>query len=178
MTAAAKETYVEYDLILENDCSKMYDEWVHIWERSIDKAFFESLVEGVILPSFHPPDKETFITMVKLHKETCKQQEHILDIAGYVCKVSEAQQREKHQKFLKLMCLFDIIAKSDDGVLKERARVYKMSGYYMVWGKTSETELTARLKLAFPGYDFTNDVRADFTFESCKIVKRRRTGKK
>ena len=93
------------------------------------------MAEGVILPSLHPPDKETFITMAKLHKETCKQQEHILDIAGYVCKVSEAQQREKHQKFLKLMRLFDIIAKSDDGMLKERAHVYKMSGYFMVWGK-------------------------------------------
>ena len=45
-------------------------------------------------------------------------------------------------------------------------------------GETSDTEFTARLKLAFPGYDFTKDVRADFTLESCKIVKRRRTGKK
>ena len=60
-----------------------------------------------MLPSFHPPDRETFIT--KLHKETCKQE-------------------------TKLIRLFDMIAKTDDTVIKERARVYKMSGYFRVWG--------------------------------------------
>ena len=62
-----------------------------------------------MLPSFHPPDRETFITMTKLHKETCKQEK-------------------------KLIRLFDMKAKTDDTVIKERALVYKMSGYFRVWG--------------------------------------------
>ena len=44
------------------------------------------------------------------------------------------------------------------------------------YGGTSDTKFTARLKLAFLGYGFTDKVRADFTYQSCKIVKRT-TGK-